>query len=88
LNERPYDLLLADGRLPDGTGMTTADKARENGIEALIATGYAFELPKNHPYEVLTKPVRLERLIAAIERVLLGGAPPQPPAGRNRSPAC
>ena len=26
-----YDLLLADGRLPDGTGMTLADQAEESG---------------------------------------------------------
>jgi DNA-binding NtrC family response regulator len=71
LNSRSYDLLLADGRLPDGTGMTAADKAREHGTKALIVTGYAFELPKKHPYEVLEKPVSLECLIAAIERTLL-----------------
>jgi two-component system, NtrC family, nitrogen regulation response regulator NtrX len=75
LNDRGYDLLLADGRLPDGTGMMAADKARDHGTKALIVTGYAFELPKNHPYEVLQKPVSLERLIAAIERTLVSATP-------------
>jgi DNA-binding NtrC family response regulator len=75
LNDRGYDLLLADGRLPDGTGITAADKAREHGTKALIVTGFAFELPKNHPYEVLEKPVSLEHLIAAIERTLVSANP-------------
>jgi two-component system, NtrC family, response regulator HydG len=75
LNDGGYDLLLADGRLPDGTGMTAADKACEHGTKALIITGFAFELPKNHPYEVLEKPVGVERLIAAIERTLVSANP-------------
>jgi DNA-binding NtrC family response regulator len=70
LNDRSYDFLLADGRFPDGTELPAADEARENGIKALIVTGYAFELPKNHPYEILEKPVRPARLVAAIERAL------------------
>ena len=75
LNDCAYDLLLADGRLPDGTGMTAADKAREQGTKTLIVTGFAFELPKNHPYEVLEKPVGVEHLITTIERVLVSAAP-------------
>jgi DNA-binding response OmpR family regulator len=55
VNDRAYDLLLADGRLPGGTGIT-ADKAQEHGTKALIVTGFAFELTKNHPYEVLESP--------------------------------
>jgi len=40
-----YDLVIADGRLPDGNGMAVADKAREAGVKALIITGYALSLP-------------------------------------------
>jgi DNA-binding NtrC family response regulator len=41
---RTYDLVIADGRLPDGTGMELADEAAERDIPALIVTGYAFIL--------------------------------------------
>ena len=65
-----YDLLLADGRLPDGTGMMLADQAEEGGIKALIITGYAFQLAELGRYEFLMKPVRPAELVGAIERIL------------------
>ena len=70
LDDRPFDLVIADANLPDGTGMTVGDKAREKGIKTIIITGYAFRLRKEElerfPY--LLKPVRPAELIAAIER--------------------
>ena len=67
-----YDLLLADGRLPDGTGMALADLAQANGIKALIITGYAFQLASEElgRYEFLMKPVRPAELLQAIKRAL------------------
>jgi DNA-binding NtrC family response regulator len=67
-----YDLVLADGRLPDGTGMMLADQAEESGIKALIITGYAFQLADEElgRYDFLMKPVRPAELIQAIERTL------------------
>ena len=67
-----YDLVLADGRLDDGTGMMVAERARESGAKILIITGYAFELPKEElgRYEFLLKPVRPSELLEAVERVL------------------
>ncbi len=67
-----YDLVLADGRLPDGTGMMVAQRAQALGIRALIITGYAFELPKEElaRYEFLLKPVRPSELLDAVARVL------------------
>lgn len=73
LNCRSYDMVLADGRLGDGTGMMVADKARELGnIPVLIVTGYAFELPREDlaRYKFLLKPMRPRELLAAIRRVL------------------
>jgi DNA-binding NtrC family response regulator len=72
IGSRHYDLVLADGRLPDGTGMTVADQAQERGIPALIVTGYAFVLPSEElsRFEVLLKPVRPHELVAAVERAL------------------
>src|SRR3954452_6221620 len=40
LGVRSYDLVVADGRLQDGTGMDVADRARERGTRTLIVTGY------------------------------------------------
>ena len=70
-----YELLLADGRLPDGTGMALAEYAQASGVKTLIITGYAFQLASQDlgRYEFLMKPVRPAELLQAIERALGGG---------------
>jgi len=72
LERRAYDLILADARLSDGTGMTVARRAERKGARVLIITGYALELPSGEleAYEFLLKPVRPDELLAAIGRVL------------------
>ena len=72
LDRSAYELVLADARLEDGTGMTVAERAAENGAKTLIITGYAFELPREvlGRYEFLLKPVRPRELIEAVARVL------------------
>ena len=67
-----YDVLLADARLPDGTGMDLCDAAAEMGVKSIIITGYAFTLPAGvaERYDVLLKPIRPTEIISAIERVL------------------
>jgi two-component system response regulator HydG len=69
---RSYDLVVADGKLPDGTGMDVCDLAAEKGIKCLIVTGYAFSLPAGAAdrYEILLKPMRPAEMIAAVERML------------------
>jgi two-component system response regulator HydG len=65
--------VLADGRLPDGTGMAVADRAGERGIPSLIVTGYGFDLMKDHGlgrFDFLLKPVRPNELLEAVERAL------------------
>ena len=37
-----YDLVLADGVLPDGSGIEIANEAERRGIPAIIVTAYAF----------------------------------------------
>ena len=61
----PYDLVIADAKLPDGTGMAVADDARANGIKSLIITGDAPTLPYGvfDRYEILLKPLRLDDLL-------------------------
>jgi DNA-binding NtrC family response regulator len=74
LLSRGYDLVLSDGRLPDGTGMELADVAQEKGIPALILTGYAFILRElaadPGKYKVLLKPLRPPEIIQAVENAL------------------
>lgn len=72
LDSGSYDVLLADVRLPDGTGMEVADAASEKGIKAIIITGYAFTLPEGvaDRYDALLKPLRPIEITTVIERVL------------------
>ena len=67
-----YDVLLADARLPDGTGMDLCDIAATKGIKCIIITGYAFSLPEGvgDRYDVLLKPQRPIEIITALKRVL------------------
>jgi CheY-like chemotaxis protein len=69
-----YDLVLTDGRLPDGTGMELADIAIEKDIPALIVTGYAFILRElgadPNRYHVLLKPLRPAEIIQAVADAL------------------
>jgi DNA-binding NtrC family response regulator len=73
---RDYDLVIADGRLQDGTGMRLADAARGRGIPALIMTGYAFVLHEAGvdlaQYDVLLKPISPDELLATVAKRLAG----------------
>ncbi|MBV8776080.1 MAG: response regulator [Alphaproteobacteria bacterium] len=75
LTRYDYDLLVTDGRLPDGTGLMLADRAATRQIPCLIVTGYAFSL-REEPgidlsrYTVLLKPIRPSELIAAVRQAL------------------
>jgi CheY-like chemotaxis protein len=74
LAHRDYDVIITDGRLGDGTGMTVADLAREKGIPVLIVTGYAFILDELRAgpaqYDVLLKPIGPSELVDAVARAL------------------
>jgi DNA-binding response OmpR family regulator len=67
-----YDLVLADGELPDGNGISLADEAKARGVKALILTGYAFRMPQAAlaRHEYIMKPSRPRELLAAVARVL------------------
>jgi len=75
LGTRPYELVLADGRLGDGSGIEIADLADAQGAKALVITGYALMFAKEelerHPY--LMKPVRAVELVDRI-RGLIGAS--------------
>ena len=72
LAESKYDLVLTDGKLGDGSGITIADDAADRGMKALVVTGYMLQLSKDEldRHEFLMKPVRSGELLAAIERTI------------------
>src|SRR4051794_27290354 len=60
LGRNHYHLLLADGVLPDGTGMQLADEARRRGIPVIIMTSYGFRFSQTEfaGFDLLLKPAR------------------------------
>jgi DNA-binding response OmpR family regulator len=75
LDSEKYDLLLTDGRLPDGTGIELAVQADAQRIPVLILTGYTFilrELATADPdkYRVLLKPMHPTEIVAAVDETL------------------
>jgi|SRR5579863_3784013 len=76
LGSGSYDLVIADGRLPDGNGMAVAEKAGKAGAKALIITGYALSLssrPLRGSIEAGAPP-RVNRGGKADDRRLTGSA--------------
>ena len=60
LERHRYDLVVADTRLPDGTGMDVANRATATGTKALIVSGL--------------RPVRPDELLNDLVRLM--GSPP------------
>jgi DNA-binding response OmpR family regulator len=71
-----YDLVLTDDRLPDGRGIEIADGAREQGMDALVVTGFGTRITKEEiaRHEVLLKPLRPNELVEAVDRHVGGAA--------------
>jgi DNA-binding NtrC family response regulator len=67
-----YDLVLTDGRLPDGTGLDVADRATECGMRVLLYTGYAHEFSPSRRagLKVILKPLRMAVLLQHIRQAL------------------
>ena len=67
-----YDLVLTDGRLPDGTGVDVAERAAECGTRVLLYTGYAHEFSASHRTDltVILKPLRIAVLLQHIHQAL------------------
>ncbi len=72
LGAQPFDLVICDVNLPDGSGLTVADQAIEAGIKTLVVTGHGLSLKPGslRPYDYLLKPVRGAELLANIQRCL------------------
>jgi len=72
LGSKHYDLLLTDGRLPDGDGFTLAGEATDQGIKVLVYTAYGLDFSDHQraSYPVMGKPVRISDLLIVIRHFL------------------
>lgn len=83
-----FDVVLSDYELPDETGATMLREAARSGVlgnaAALIVTAHT-QPDDTAGYDVITKPVNPDRLLAQIRRVLSAAGPvpsaPAAPAG-------
>jgi two-component system response regulator HydG len=85
LDRRSYELVLADARLPDGTGMDVADRAIEKGVNTLIIAGCALLYPELRRYEFLPNPVRPDKILSGIKRLLASTPDCWAPGWRDRA---
>ncbi|MBI5721783.1 MAG: sigma-54-dependent Fis family transcriptional regulator [Burkholderiales bacterium] len=88
LAERPFQLVITDMRLPDGSGLDLLHRMETagRGEKAMVITAYAspenaVEALKAGAYDYLTKPVDLRQFRAVVASAL-GRTPPAP---RERS---
>jgi two-component system, OmpR family, response regulator len=74
LNSQPVDLVICDVNLPDGSGLTVADRAKGAGVKVLVMTGQGLSLEPGilQPYDYLLKPLRVTELLDGIQRRLAG----------------
>jgi DNA-binding NtrC family response regulator len=72
LAAKAYVLIVADGGLPDGTGIDVADEAAAAGLKTLLIFGNVSLFDKQSPerYEYLMKPVRVSELLSTVQRLV------------------
>jgi DNA-binding response OmpR family regulator len=72
ISSQPYDLVITDVNLPDGSGLGVADRAAEAGVKSLVVTGHGLSLAPGSlaAYDYLLKPLRVDELLTAIRRCL------------------
>ncbi len=72
LDKQPFDLVVTDVNLPDGSGLKVADRAKELGVRALVFTGHGLSLKPGMlaPYDYLLKPLTAREFIEAVRRRL------------------
>ena len=79
LGSQPFDLVITDVNLPDGSGLTVADEALRGGMTVLVLTGHGLSLKPGAlaAYDYLLKPIRAAALLETIRERLArqaGGA--------------
>ncbi|HYH56905.1 MAG TPA: sigma-54 dependent transcriptional regulator, partial [Anseongella sp.] len=84
LEDKPYDLLLLDYRLPDGTGLEVLAAAREKKLTlpAIIMTSFndvrtAVKAMRSGAFDYITKPVNPDELLLVVSEALHKKEPAQ-----------
>jgi DNA-binding response OmpR family regulator len=72
LNARHYDLVVADWRLPDGSGIDIVSIAAVAGSKTLLMSAYLLQIPADQvkQHELLMKPMRPSELVEAVKRLI------------------
>ncbi len=72
LETQPFDLVVTDVNLPDGSGLKVGDKAKELGAAVLVVTGHGLSLEPGAlaNYDYLLKPLYANELLKAIKQRL------------------
>jgi DNA-binding NtrC family response regulator len=72
LDSRSYDLLFTDGMLPDGSGLTIADTAKQRDIKVVFFTGFADAFPAEElaRYTVLHKPTDMANVVQTVAHII------------------
>jgi DNA-binding response OmpR family regulator len=72
LETQPFDLVVTDVNLPDGSGLKVADKAKDLGVAVLVVTGHGLSLQPGalDNYDYLLKPLHADELLKAIRQRL------------------
>lgn len=85
LQERRYDVLITDMRLPDGQGIELIQqlRAQQRGERCVVITAYgsaenAVESLKGGAFDYLTKPVDLKQFRTVIASAVQDAQPPRP----------
>lgn len=68
IEEQPFDLVVTDVNLPDGSGLRVADKAKAKGVRALVFTGHGLSLAPGAlaQYDYLLKPLHVHEFLEAV----------------------
>jgi DNA-binding NtrC family response regulator len=72
LDQQPFDLVVTDVNLPDGSGLKVADRAKARGVRALVFTGHGLSLEPGAlaQYDYLLKPLHADEFLDAVRRRL------------------
>ena len=73
-----HDVLVADVRLPDGSGHDLAQRALSRGAKAILISGHPDEMRRSPGIIYLRKPFLMRALLNALERHV-GPSPLLPP---------
>lgn len=72
IGQQPFDLVITDVNLPDGSGLRVADAGIAAGLKVLVLTGHGLSLKPGTlaSYDYLLKPVRMPELLEAVRERL------------------